>query len=90
MKTISKKKARKLAVAANRASKAAQRHEELAREFWALFEELTGSSCDNSNMGVGADDPLVDIVDYGRSLTDPEEIQKLVSDILEDDNSLEE
>jgi hypothetical protein len=88
MKTISKKKARHLSVLANRAGKLATLHEEASQAFWAAFKETIGSSGEPFNLETGAEDPLVDIVDYGRAEATIESMQKMVADILADDSSL--
>lgn len=85
---VSKKNARKLTVLANRASKLAQEHTVAAQKFWDALSEITGSDCDSSHMSCGADDPIVDIVDYGRGSTNIGEMMQLVEDLIKDDRTL--
>ncbi len=80
MKTITQKGMKKLVRLANIAAQKAIAHAEAQAKFCYAFEEITGEQFDGmSNRG----DAIVDIIDYGNSVTTSDEFTRLLDDYLD-------
>lgn len=84
MRYITAKQVIRLTQLANKSANAARSHELISKRFYHEYEKVIGTGLESYHQKTGADDPLVDIVEYGRSKATPSEMAQMLYEIIED------